>query len=173
LVIRDSSDAFAPPRESDNPDNGSIPSDTAEMLIREIEAKLREAANRSAAARSVSSGRGIPSPTPASAAFRERIDEIVALEPNWDLAGAEPISAATGKMVLQVAEAVLDLAAEPFVGPAPDGTVLLQWTMADGRVIDAYVGEEWPEFVMVDDSGEVVEVEIPEPEALRRQLKSR
>lgn len=75
-----------------------------------------------------------------SARFWGRLLTFVEWAPNWDGHGAEHVSRETAERAAHVAEQVYGVAREPFVAPAGDGTLLLQWDFRGGVSVETFVG---------------------------------
>src|SRR3954468_19268356 len=93
--------------------------------------------NRTDAAVVVSVGRA----KQLSETFVDRILNFVSWEPKWDGARAKPIAVPIAKKATLLARKSLVFAPEPFVAPAPDGSILLQWDLRDGSSVEIFVNE--------------------------------
>ena len=114
-----------------------------------------------------------PSPKPPFFDFISRLLEFVEWAPGWDGAGAEHVDHATAKAALATAQSMRAVAPEPFVAPAPSGSLLLQWDFADERSVEVYVDSEseFPATATLTREGVVHEVELTGPAALRSLLE--
>ena len=119
---------------------------------------------------------GAPAQGPASAEqaglssdFIGRLLEFVAWEPGWDGDAAERVEASTARRAADIARDMLTVAAEPFVAPAPSGSLLLQWDFAGGESVEVYTDGEaaFPERAALTRQGAVHEVRLDGPGALR------
>jgi len=68
--------------------------------------------------------------------------------PDWDVYGAEPISAETLRFARKLIAALPNTLGAPDAAPAGDGTVALEWVMdaphkLDKLFLDIGPGEEW------------------------------
>ena len=98
-----------------------------------------------------------------SDAFIGRLFEFVEWGPGWDGAGAEHVAHGTAEKALTTARRMRVIAPEPFVAPAPTGSLLLQWDFADGVSVEVYVDseEDFPAWAAVAlGGGNVHEVEL-------------
>ncbi|MYI83461.1 MAG: hypothetical protein F4056_09340 [Chloroflexi bacterium] len=105
--------------------------------------------------------------------FLVRLLQFVEWGPGWDGAGAEHVDRATAEVALRTAESMLTAAPEPFVAPAPSGSLLLQWDFADGSSVEVYVDSEtdFPSAATLTRDGVVYEVELIGPTTLRSLLE--
>jgi hypothetical protein len=73
--------------------------------------------------------------------FIERLFRFTSWKPGWNGEGSEPIPPDVATHAYHIAEeSVAELGLEPFVAPAPDGSVLLRWTVPNaGPVIELFV----------------------------------
>lgn len=83
-----------------------------------------------------------------SAGFRERLETFVGWDEDWDGLGAARIRQATAARAKHVAELALKVAPEPFVAPAGDGSLMLEWELPNGAVVGVFIpadadGESW------------------------------
>ena len=115
-----------------------------------------------------------PAPTRLSQGLIGRLIKFVGWEQGWDGESAERVEARTAIRAMEIAEAMLPVAEEPFVAPALSGSLLLQWGLADGASVDFYVDGEaaFPGCAAVDRGGIVSEVRLAGPESLRSLLES-
>ena len=113
-------------------------------------------------------------PTRLSSGLIGRLLEFVGREPGWDGESAERVEARTAIRAMEIAEAMLPVAEEPFVAPDISGSLLLQWDLAGGTSVDVYVDGEaaFPECAAVDRGDVVSEVRLAGPESLRSLLES-
>ena len=97
-----------------------------------------------------------------SDAFIGRLFKFVEWSPGWDGAGAEHVAHGTAEKALKTARRMRGIAPEPFVAPAPTGSLLLQWDFADGVSVEVYVDseEDFPAWAAVARGGNVHEVEL-------------
>ena len=104
--------------------------------------------------------------------FFFRLLRFVEWEPGWDGAEAEHVDRATAERALRTAKDMLAVAPEPFVAPAPSGSLLLQWDFPGGRSVEVYVDGEtdFPESATLTREGVVYEVDLAGPAALRSLL---
>lgn len=106
------------------------------------------------------------SPSEASAElsfeFIFRLLEFVEWSPGWDGADAEHVARATAQKAMETARRTRGIAPEPFVAPAPTGSLLLQWDFADGVSVEVYVDgeEDFPAWAAVALGGNIHEVEL-------------
>ena len=67
----------------------------------------------------------------------QRLDLFLSLPDNWDSYGAAPISPNTISRVEAALREIFTVAGEdaplPFIAPANDGTIVLEWKTAEGR----------------------------------------
>ena len=107
--------------------------------------------------------------------FVSRLLRFVEWEPGWDGEAAEHIDHATAQKALEVALAMRTVAPEPFVAPAPSGSLLLQWDFRDGTYVDVFVDSdsEFPAEAALVLKGVVHEIELTEPATLRTLLRKR
>lgn len=105
-----------------------------------------------------------PSPPPAlSAAFRERLAAFAGWDEGWDDLGAERIGERTAERAARAAELALDAAPEPFVAPAGDGSIMLEWELPNGAAVGVFIpggDEEAWEPASVTRGEQVVEHDI-------------
>ena len=125
---------------------------------------------------------GAPAQGPASAGqaglspdFIGRLLEFVAWQPGWDGDAAERVEPSTARRAAEIARDMLPVAAEPFVAPAPGGSLLLQWDLAGGTSVEVYADGEpaFPEWAALTRQGVVHEVRLDGPGALRSLLGRR
>ena len=97
-----------------------------------------------------------------SDAFIGRLFEFVEWGHGWDGAEAEHVAHGTAEKALKTARRMRVIAPEPFVAPAPTGSLLLQWDFADGVSVEVYVDseEDFPAWAAVALGGNVHEVEL-------------
>ena len=69
------------------------------------------------------------------------LSEFAKLAPGWDGMDADPIDELVVRRALRVAWQ-MQAFGSPFTGPAPDGSVLLRWTLNDRAVVEIYIEEE-------------------------------
>lgn len=107
--------------------------------------------------------------------FFSRLLKFVEWEPGWDGEAAEHIDHATAQKALEIALTMRAVAPEPFVAPAPSGSLLLQWDFGNGSYVDVFVDDErsFPEEAALVLNGLVHEIEITEPATLRSLLAER
>lgn len=119
----------------------------------------------------------LPSTVPmrCSLDFFHRLLEFVEWEPGWDGETAEHVEISTARTAIEVAQNMLSVAAEPFVAPAPSGSLLLQWDFADRTSVEVYVDSEggFPEWAALTLEGVVYEVQLAGPAALLSLLNKR
>ena len=110
-----------------------------------------------------------------SLSFFSRLLKFVEWEPGWDGEAAEHIDHATAQKAMEVALAMRPVAPEPFVAPAPSGSLLLQWDFHDGTYVDVFVDSdsEFPAEAALVLKGVVHEIELTEPATLRTLLAER
>ncbi len=119
---------------------------------------------------------GAPAQGPASAElssdFIGRLLEFAAWEPGWDGDAAERVEPSTARRAAEIARDMLPVAAEPFVAPAPGGSLLLQWDFAGGTSVEVYADGEpaFPERAVLTRGNVVHEVRLDGPGALRSLL---
>ena len=98
-----------------------------------------------------------------SADFRDRLETFVGWDEDWDGLGAARILRPTADRAKRVAELSLGVAPEPFVAPAGDGSLMLEWELANGAVVGIFVpgerDDEW-EPASVTRGDDVVEHDI-------------
>ena len=82
--------------------------------------------------------------TPHPEDMRARLLRFVALEPGWDGALSEPVARSTVVRACALARSLRDVVPDPFVTPATDGSLLLQWDFTDGASIEVYVSADQP-----------------------------
>ncbi len=114
-------------------------------------------------------------PLRCSLGFIRRLLEFVGWQPGWDGEAAEHVEISTALSAVETAQAMLEVAAEPFVAPAPSGSLLLQWDFADGTSVEVYVDGEaaFPEWAVLTREDVVHEVRLDGPGALRSLLERR
>ena len=110
-----------------------------------------------------------------SLSFFSRLLRFVEWEPGWDGEAAEHIDHATAQKALEIALSMRAIASEPFVAPAPSGSLLLQWDFRDGTYVDVFVDSdsEFPAEAALVLKGVVHEIELTEPATLRTLLRKR
>ena len=112
-----------------------------------------------------------PSDIPEKSPIQEKIDELVLLGEDWDSEGAEAIPDEVAKRAGGIAESVSDIAGDPFIAPAPDGSVFLEWEFPSKASIAIFVEDEvFPPAASVKIGGKVHRVRI-NSERLRLILK--
>ena len=119
---------------------------------------------------------GLPNPEMAlSLDFLSRLLRFVAWEPGWDGERAEHIDHDTAVRALVTAISMRAVAPEPFIAPAPSGSLLLQWDFDDGASVEIYVDSEtgFPDSAALTCEGIVYEVGLIDPSALRSLLAER
>ena len=107
--------------------------------------------------------------------FVFRLLRFVEWQPGWDGERAEHITHVTAQRAIEIARRTLDVAPEPFVAPAPSGSLLLQWDFADETSVEVYADEEdeFPEWAAVTLDGAIHEVALFGPDHLARVLTDR
>ncbi len=142
-------------------------------------AVLRRAVADYLAARAPENGDACDSPVGTSAPrealtldFLSRLLKFVEWEPGWDGEAAEHIDHSTAQRALEIALDMRAVAPEPFVAPAPSGSLLLQWDFPDGTSVEVFVdGEtEFPAEAALTCDGLVHEVALAGPAKLRAVL---
>ena len=97
---------------------------------------------------------------------------FTAWAPNWDEMGADHITLSTASHAIQLAQEALAVAAEPFVAPAADGSLMLQWRFPNGAEVEFYVEpDETVGTAVVDVSGQIHEISVSSVESLLRVLE--
>lgn len=96
--------------------------------------------------------------------FWGKLIKFMYWEPNWDGLGAKKIAMATAMRAARVAELAIDTAPEPFVAPAGDGSLMLEWELTSGAMVGLFVSSEegddiW-EPASVSRGAEVIEHDI-------------
>lgn len=106
-----------------------------------------------------------------SSVFMDMLSGLMALESDWDGDGADPIDGETANKALRVAAAMLSVASEPFIAPAPSGEILLQWDFPDTH-IEVFVDSEteFPEDAGITRGANVQEVDLGSIDDLRALL---
>ena len=96
----------------------------------------------------------------------DRLERLSLLPENWDGYGASPISPQVIRRAELVLKDTLGLAGDdiplPFIAPAGDGTVVLEWKTATGKelVLDIPEKNEPLPFFLVEPAGLEAEAEI-------------
>lgn len=97
-----------------------------------------------------------------SSAFWQRLRRFVEWGPSWDGQGAARISSRTAARAVAVARASLATAHEPFVSPAADGSLLLEWKLTDSVSAELFIEDTTASAVLlVEDERGVSEVALP------------
>ena len=104
--------------------------------------------------------------------FLSRLLRFVEWEPGWDGESAEHIDHVTARRALEIARSMRAVAPEPFVAPAPSGSLLLQWDFGNGNYVDVFVDSDssFPADAALVLDGVVHEVPLAEPAELRSLL---
>ena len=74
--------------------------------------------------------------------FWGKLIKFMCWEPNWDGLGAQRITMSTAMRAVRVAELAIDATPEPFVAPAGDGSLMLEWELPAGVVVGLFVSSE-------------------------------
>lgn len=101
--------------------------------------------------------------------FWTRVLKFTSWSESW---GGEPIPFDVAKRAAEIAESALELAPEPFVAPANDGSLLLQWDFPNGRTFEYFIEdiESWePGALTVD--GVVHEMPVSSQDELLQLLR--
>ncbi len=81
------------------------------------------------------------------------IDELKELQPNWDSYGAPVIDLAAREdakgFLHSVEKTIGPEHADPFVGPTPEGGVVLIWRTSDQRKVEVFFSSEGARFVVL------------------------
>ena len=144
-----------------------------EVRERGRSAVLRRAVADSLAARAPEAGAGTGEDL--SLDFLSRLLRFVEWEPGWDGENAEHIDHATARRALEIARNMRVVAPEPFVAPAPSGSLLLQWDFPGETSVEVFVESdaEFPECAALTRDGAVHEVALTDPAALHALLAER
>ena len=98
-----------------------------------------------------------------SATFWSSLVDFLGWDENWDGLGASKITMRTATQAALVAELALEIASEPFVAPAGDGSLMLEWELPNGAVVGVFIpggdDEAW-EAASVTRNEQVVEHDI-------------
>lgn len=106
--------------------------------------------------------------------FFQRLLKFTSWAPNWDGQGADHVPIELAMEALEIAQASMPVAGEPFVAPATDGSLLLQWDFSDSSRVELFVEEpgKWDSVTLVE-GGQVREIEISGLRDLLRLLYER
>lgn len=100
-------------------------------------------------------------PPELSEMFVERILRFVSWAPAWDGQDASTVAVDATKRAVLIARRSLRYGPEPFVAPAADGSLLLQWDFPDGSSVECFVTSDGFDHIsLTDDSGQVREVPV-------------
>ncbi len=104
--------------------------------------------------------------------FLSRLLTFVEWRPGWDGGAAEHVDHVTAERAIAIARTMRAVAPEPFVAPAPSGSLLLQWDFREGASVEVFVDSdsEFPEFAAVTREGQVHEVALTDAANLRALL---
>ena len=112
-----------------------------------------------------------------SKAFRDRLWKFTKWSRGWDgeEEGAERIAYPTAGTALAITGRMMDIAGEPFIAPATDGSLVLVWKFEDRSSVEVYVepDEERPTWASVTEGGAVDEVTLKDDDSLTALLKDR
>lgn len=95
----------------------------------------------------------------------DRLKHLATLPQNWDSYGAAPISPETisrvRSMLRQILAAGGDNPPLPFIAPASEGTIVLEWKTGRGKelILDVPHGDEPISFLLVEPQGPEAEKE--------------
>ena len=103
--------------------------------------------------------------------FWERLLRFVEWAPGWDGHGAEHIDYPTAAYAGSVAEQTLEVAPEPVVAPAGDGSLLLEWSLQNGVRVEVFVQQSSLDSAAVVQTGQVDEVPLTGVEDLLAVLR--
>ena len=106
---------------------------------------------------------------PDSATFWTSIVEFMRWDGNWDGLDANKITLLTAVRATRIVELALNHAPEPFVAPAGDGSLMLEWSLPNGAVVGTFIPggqmDAW-EPASVTRDGQVVEYNIKSADGL-------
>ena len=114
-------------------------------------------------------------PVELSRDFVFRLLRFVEWQPGWDGERAEHVTHVTAQRAVEIACRALRVAPEPFVAPAPSGSLLLQWDFEDETSVEVYADEEdeFPEWAAVTLDDTIHEVALSGLDHLARVLTDR
>ena len=121
----------------------------------------------------------LPAPTDTpqwhvSKAFRDRVWKYAFWDEGWE-EGAERITYPTAGTALVIADRMADIAGDPFVAPATDGSLILLWKFEDRSSVEVYIDpdEDHPTWASVIEGGAVDEITLEDDGSLVALLKDR
>jgi hypothetical protein len=89
----------------------------------------------------------------------DRLKHLATLPQNWDSYGAAPINPKTIERVRSILREIIAAGAKdiplPFIAPANDGTLVLEWKTGGGKelILDVPHGDELISFLLVEPQG--------------------
>lgn len=96
----------------------------------------------------------------------DRLNRLATLPQNWDSYGAAPINPKTIKRVRSILREIFAVGAKdiphPFIAPANDGTLVLEWETRNGKelILDVPPDDEPASFLLVEPEAQGGEKEI-------------
>lgn len=110
-----------------------------------------------------------------SAELVKRAHRFARRGPNWDGLGAEPITMPIADHTLDIARQMRDVAGEPFLAPAGDGSIQMLWSFDGDVSFSVFVDDalRFPDSYVVDAAGEISSGDLDGAADLKSQLQAR